>query len=109
MKRPRDDLLVDAGFLEEIVALLEDKQQVVLYGPPGTGKTFLAQRLAEALAPEDSARSLVQFHPAYSYEDFFEGYRPVGRRQRADDLRTGPGSFGDLSEGRRGGPRGNGM
>ena len=56
--------------------MLEDKGQVILYGPPGTGKTFLAQRLAEALTPKTEDRTLVQFHPSTSYEDFFEGYRP---------------------------------
>ena len=39
--------------LQEIVDLLEDKGQVILYGPPGTGKTYLAQVLAEALAPDE--------------------------------------------------------
>jgi len=71
-------LLIDVGFLEDIVELLEDKGQVILYGPPGTGKTYLAQALAEELAPDESCRALVQFHPSTSYEDFFEGYRPVG-------------------------------
>ena len=50
---------------------------MVFYGPPGTGKTFVAQRLAEALTPTDEQRMLVQFHPSTSYEDFFEGYRPI--------------------------------
>ncbi|MCY3951093.1 MAG: AAA family ATPase [bacterium] len=73
-----DELLVDVGFLEDIVDLLEDKGQVILYGPPGTGKTYLARALAKALAPDESRRALVQFHPSTSYEDFFEGYRPAG-------------------------------
>ncbi|MCY3851748.1 MAG: AAA family ATPase [Acidimicrobiaceae bacterium] len=80
-----EDRLADAAerlycereYLQELVGLLEDKGQIILYGPPGTGKTYLAQELAVALAPAEAARSLVQFHPAYSYEDFFEGYRPV--------------------------------
>src|SRR3546814_2241839 len=38
-----EKLLVPKSFLEDIVALLEDKGQVVLYGPPGTGKTYLAR------------------------------------------------------------------
>jgi 5-methylcytosine-specific restriction protein B len=76
-----DKVLCDVGFLRDVVALLEDKGQVILYGPPGTGKTYLAQSLAEKLAlyegsEDDGAYSLVQFHPAYSYEDFFEGFRP---------------------------------
>lgn len=73
-----ESLLVDVGFLEDIVSLLEDKRQVILYGPPGTGKTYLARELARVLAPEESHRVLVQFHPSTSYEDFFEGYRPEG-------------------------------
>jgi len=70
------DLLVERSFLVEIDELLRDKGQVILYGPPGTGKTYLAQRLAAALAPDPADRALVQFHPSSSYEDFFEGYRP---------------------------------
>ena len=71
-------LLVDVEFLADTVSLLEDKGQVILYGPPGTGKTYLARELAKALAPDEACRALVQFHPSTSYEDFFEGYRPVG-------------------------------
>ena len=72
------ELLVDVEFLRDIVSLLEDKGQVILYGPPGTGKTYLARELAKELAPDESCRALVQFHPSTSYEDFFEGYRPAG-------------------------------
>ena len=72
-----EELLVDRSFLDDIVELLKDKGQVILYGPPGTGKTYLAKRLAEALVPDSGFRGLVQFHPSTSYEDFFEGYRPV--------------------------------
>ena len=67
---------------------------MIFYGPPGTGKTYLAQRLARHLTggkPENV--QLVQFHPAYSYEDFFEGYRPSKRRRRgavAFELTPGP-------------------
>ena len=70
------DLLIERTFFEDIVELLKDKKQVILYGPPGTGKTYLAQNLAEALAPDPADRALVQFHPSTSYEDFFEGFRP---------------------------------
>jgi 5-methylcytosine-specific restriction protein B len=49
----------------------------VLYGPPGTGKTYLAQHLADYLTADAGTTELVQFHPSYTYEDFFEGYRPV--------------------------------
>ncbi|MXW42572.1 MAG: AAA domain-containing protein [Acidimicrobiia bacterium] len=71
-----DELLIERGFLDDVVALLKDKGQVIFYGPPGTGKTYLARKLAAALTADSSCRALVQFHPSSSYEDFFEGYRP---------------------------------
>lgn len=78
-------------FLYELIELLEDKGQIVLYGPPGTGKTYLALELAEALAPDEDCRSLVQFHPSVAYEDFMEGFRPVLRDgQLTYELRHGP-------------------
>ena len=87
-----EKLLCDVGYLQEIIDLLADKGQLILYGPPGTGKTYLAQELAEALAPDEGTRSLVQFRPAYSYEDFFEGYRPVtdDDRRMTYELTQGP-------------------
>lgn len=71
-----EDLLVDREFLDDVVALLEEKRQVVFYGPPGTGKTYIAKALAKALVADQTRRAIVQFHPSTSYEDFFEGYRP---------------------------------
>ncbi|WP_187279764.1 McrB family protein [Quadrisphaera setariae] len=68
--------------LDEWIELLSDprKRQMVFYGPPGTGKTWVARRLADHLAGHSSRVTTVQFHPAYSYEDFVEGLRPeVGR------------------------------
>ena len=49
-----DDLLFDRSVLEEWIALLEDKKQIIFYGPPGTGKTFVAKRLAKALVDDGS-------------------------------------------------------
>jgi 5-methylcytosine-specific restriction enzyme B len=67
---------VPRTWVDEAVGLLRERHQLVFYGPPGTGKTYVALKLAEALAADPARRRLVQFHPAYSYEDFFEGYRP---------------------------------
>jgi 5-methylcytosine-specific restriction protein B len=84
-------LLVDLPWLRQCVDLLRDRSQVILYGPPGTGKTYIAQHLARFLAGRENVK-LVQFHPAYSYEDFFEGFRPhsTGDGGLGFDLRPGP-------------------
>jgi 5-methylcytosine-specific restriction endonuclease McrBC GTP-binding regulatory subunit McrB len=43
---------------------------------PGTGKTHVARCLARLITGgRDEAVRLVQFHPAYSYEEFVEGIR----------------------------------
>jgi 5-methylcytosine-specific restriction protein B len=88
------DLLVhDAAWLREVRDLLWDERQLIFYGPPGTGKTFLAQKLAEFLGGGLEQVKLVQFHPSYAYEDFFEGFRPQEdpeTRQVAFRLTAGP-------------------
>lgn len=87
--------------LEETPARIEEvllrKGQVILYGPPGTGKTHWALRTANELAARSwfrqpyadltdqqketlkSAIVTCTFHPAYGYEDFLEGFRPIER------------------------------
>lgn len=79
--------------LQELVDLLNRRRQLVIYGPPGTGKTYVAKKLAERLAgAEDPSRvRLVQFHPSYAYEDFFEGFRPIEKDGQAHfSLQDGP-------------------
>ncbi|WP_082690306.1 AAA family ATPase [Mycobacterium sp. M26] len=68
-------LNVPIEWLQECIDLLRDRPQLIFYGPPGTGKTYIAQELARHLTTEANVK-IVQFHPAYTYEDFFEGYRP---------------------------------
>lgn len=63
-------------WLQRLFALLAEKKQLILYGPPGTGKTFVAQHIGRHITAHGGASRLVQFHPSYTYEDFFEGYRP---------------------------------
>jgi len=68
--------------LQTWVSGLERKKQAILYGPPGTGKTYLAEHLARHLVGgTDGFVSVIQFHPAYAYEDFVQGIRP----EEADD------------------------
>lgn len=69
------DLHLDEAWLTEVLEVLTNRRQIILHGPPGTGKTFLAQHVAEHVAGDENF-SLVQFHPSYAYEDFFEGFRP---------------------------------
>lgn len=74
--------------MKQISEILTKKKQIILQGPPGTGKTYTAKDIAEQLIYdevstdkkiqkkklEDSDQfKLIQFHPAYSYEDFVRG------------------------------------
>ena len=78
-------LLMDQGELQKIADLLWERKQVIFYGPPGTGKTYLA-RSWRGSSTEDGAVRLVQFHPSYTYEDFFEGFRPEANGGRRADI-----------------------
>ena len=90
-------MLVDRAELEKVADLLWERKQIIFYGPPGTGKTYLASKLARHLTG-DGAVKLVQFHPSYTYEDFFEGFRPEpgGSGALTFTLRAGP--FRDFAE-----------
>ena len=88
-----EDLLVPQAWLDIFMRTLRNKKQVILQGPPGTGKTFLAKRIASKLSGAAPRLSLIQFHPSYTYEDFFEGFRPRVDSQNQKswlELRPGP-------------------
>lgn len=103
LQRLRDDKtdswqFIDAWFQDtqnkikmgNYIDLINYKKQIILQGPPGTGKTYTAKDIAyqlitgEVVDPinreeqietlESSNQfNLIQFHPAYSYEDFVRG------------------------------------
>jgi 5-methylcytosine-specific restriction protein B len=92
-------LLHNNSWLGELRDLLWDDRQLVLYGPPGTGKTYLALKLAEFLGGGPEQVKLVQFHPSYSYEDFFEGFRPQEHPETGDvAFRLTPGPLRELAD-----------
>ncbi len=63
-------------WLRRTRGLLDLKRQLILQGVPGAGKTHVARSLARLLtAGRDEAVRLVQFHPAYTYEEFVEGVK----------------------------------
>ena len=79
----KQDFLEEVFMKEEqydtLVAVLQNKLNIILQGAPGVGKTFAAKRLAYSIMGEkdESRIEFIQFHQNYSYEDFMMGFKPV--------------------------------
>lgn len=72
-----NEINIEPTVFETWIHTLERKKQIIFYGSPGTGKTFIANNLAKYLiSGGDGFCELIQFHPAYTYEDFIQGIRP---------------------------------
>jgi hypothetical protein len=90
-------LHLPAAWLRRLFDLLGEKQQLILYGPPGTGKTFVAQHIGHHISEHGGSSRLVQFHPSYTYEDFFEGYRPTHHEGGALSFDLVPGALREIA------------
>ena len=90
---------VDTTYIEESqlktwIKSITRKKQAIFYGSPGTGKTFIAENVAQYLiGGGDGFYELIQFHPAYSYEDFIQGIRPQTKDGGQLSYNLVPGRF----------------
>ena len=93
-----EELLWQPAYLQNIIAGLQDKHQVIFQGPPGTGKTYVAKRIAEHCRAHGGDFKIVQFHPSYSYEDFVEGFRPTLTDGGQAGFKLNPGPLRQIAE-----------
>ncbi len=75
-----EETVINEIELQSWIRSIHRKKQAIIYGSSGTGKTFIAEKIAKLLiSGGDGFSELVQFHPAYTYEDFIQGIRPQSK------------------------------
>ncbi len=101
--------------LEKLKEVLQFNPNLLLYGPPGTSKTYTAKQLAYYLItgklPSNDSWSddlnnkfqdrwaIVQFHPAYNYEDFIVGIKmETNKRNRNISYKADKRIFAEMCE-----------
>lgn len=95
----KSETFYDSDFLERLIRTIERKKQIILTGCPGSGKTYLANKLAQYLTSEtDGLIDIIQFHPAYTYEDFMQGLRPITDEQNNLTYKVVSGRFLEFCE-----------
>ena len=103
--------LVELCVIQEWDRLRKMTRNLLFYGPPGTGKSHIAQAYAKYITAsgtgsrtgvarsglpsraekeEEGSIFFVQFHPAYTYEDFAKGYKPSKGGHGQYEVRDGP-------------------
>lgn len=82
-------IVEDDPILVEVKALLKlGTSGIILSGAPGTGKSWYADQIALALTHGKRSNIFrVQFHPSFSYEDFFDGYVPSEHTKSGFEIR----------------------
>lgn len=93
---------ITGDFARHLDRQLERKGQIILYGPPGTGKTFMGEIFARwwtgkqaGTDPTTYQTESVTFHPAFSYEDFIEGYTITTDGEKSSNATTADTTKGD--------------
>jgi hypothetical protein len=98
-----EDCAEKTGFSNEKLiywkGAIDRKKQAVFFGPPGTGKTWIAHHIARhMIGGTDGIMDCIQFHPAYTYEEFMQGIRPDINNQKNLQFELKPGRFLEFCE-----------